>query len=350
MTCILQVIYLCGDQGEKMTNDDVKLPRLFDLDKMERKPKIKNGLTGTDILSVDQFNRGLLSYIFQRAEEMRELVKKAGTCDLLRDYILSCLFYEPSTRTSSSFIAAMERLGGEVIPITQGVQFSSVSKGESLPDTIRTLEQYSDVIVLRHPEIGSAQVAAETATIPVINAGDGAGEHPTQALLDLFTIQQELGGIDGLKVAMVGDLRFGRTIHSLTKLLMNYKVSLRFVSPDILRLPLSLMNQLIDLKMEVRETHSIAEVIEHCDVLYITRVQKERFTDITQYEEVKNMYMINLTLMKKAKKKMVVLHPLPRVGEISPEFDSDSRAAYFRQVKNGMYIRMAILAAVLGRA
>lgn len=333
-----------------MTIDDLKLPRLFDLEKMERKPGINNGLTGMDILSVDQFNREKLSYVFHRAEEMRELVEKAGTCDLLRDYILSCLFYEPSTRTSSSFIAAMERLGGEVIPITQGVQFSSVSKGESLPDTIRTLEQYSDLIVLRHPEIGSAQLAAETASIPVINAGDGAGEHPTQALLDLFTIQQELGRIDGIKVAMVGDLRFGRTIHSLTKLLMNYKVSLRFVSPDILRLPLSMMNQLIDLKMEVRETHSIAEVIEHCDVLYITRVQKERFTDITQYEEVKNMYMINPRLMKQAKQKMVVMHPLPRVGEISPEFDSDTRAAYFRQVKNGMYIRMAVLAAVLGRA
>lgn len=350
MTCKMQVIYLCGDQGENMTIDDLKLPRLFDLEKMERKPGINNGLTGMDILSVDQFNREKLSYVFHRAEEMRELVEKAGTCDLLRNYILSCLFYEPSTRTSSSFIAAMERLGGEVIPITQGVQFSSVSKGESLPDTIRTLEQYSDLIVLRHPEIGSAQLAAQTASVPVINAGDGAGEHPTQALLDLFTIQQELGRIDGIKVAMVGDLRFGRTIHSLTKLLMNYKVSLRFVSPDILRLPLSLMNQLIDIKMEVRETHSIAEVIEHCDVLYITRVQKERFTDITQYEEVKNMYMINPTLMKQAKQKMVVMHPLPRVGEISPEFDSDTRAAYFRQVKNGMYIRMAVLAAVLGRA
>jgi carbamoyl-phosphate synthase/aspartate carbamoyltransferase/dihydroorotase/carbamoyl-phosphate synthase/aspartate carbamoyltransferase len=273
-----------------------------------------------------------------------------GACDLLHGAILTCLFYEPSTRTSASFIAAMERLGGAVIPITQGVQFSSVAKGESLPDTIRTLQQYSDVIVLRHPEIGSAKLAAEAASVPVINAGDGAGEHPTQALLDLFTIQEELGQIDGLKITMVGDLRFGRTVHSLTKLLLNYDVSLRFVSPDILRLPLSITNHVIDRKVEMRETNNLAEVIEHCDVLYVTRVQKERFTDITQYEEVKNLYEITPELMKKAKEKMVVMHPLPRIGEISTDVDKDPRAAYFRQVKNGMYIRMALLAAVLGKA
>ena len=333
-----------------MTHIDDKIPRLFDFEKLEKKPTFSNGLAGKDILSVDQFDRELLSYIFGRAEEMRELVEKVGACDLLHGAILSCLFYEPSTRTSASFIAAMERLGGAVIPITQGVQFSSVAKGESLPDTIRTLEQYSDVIVMRHPEIGSAKVAAEAANIPVINAGDGAGEHPTQALLDLFTIQEELGQIDGLKIAMVGDLRFGRTIHSLTKLLLNYDVSLRFVSPDILRLPLSIANHVIDHKVEMRETSNIAEVIEHCDVLYVTRVQKERFTDMAQYEEVKNMYEINPELMKKAKAKMVVMHPLPRITEISTELEQDPRAAYFRQVKNGMYIRMALLAAVLGKA
>jgi len=166
----------------------------------------------------------------------------------------------------------------------------------------------------------------------------------------LFTIQEELGQIDGLKITMVGDLRFGRTVHSLTKLLLNYDVSLRFVSPDILRLPLSITNHVIDRKVEMRETNNLAEVIEHCDVLYVTRVQKERFTDITQYEEVKNLYEITPELMKKAKEKMVVMHPLPRIGEISTDVDKDPRAAYFRQVKNGMYIRMALLAAVLGKA
>jgi aspartate carbamoyltransferase catalytic subunit len=330
----------------KLTN----IPKLFNLEKVAKQPVIANGLFGKDILSVDQFNRELQAYVFYRADEMRELVEKVGACDLLHGMILSCLFYEPSTRTSSSFIAAMERLGGAVIPITQGVQFSSVSKGESLPDTIKTLQQYSDVIVLRHPEIGSAKVAAEAANVPIINAGDGAGEHPTQALLDLFTIKEELGGIDGLKIAMVGDLRFGRTIHSLTKLLLNYEVSLRFISPDILRLPMSLMNQVIDKKIDVRETHDVAEAIETADVLYVTRVQKERFTDMAQYEELKDLYVITPEIMKNAKKKMIVLHPLPRVGEICETLDPDPRAAYFRQVKNGMYIRMAILAAVLGKA
>lgn len=326
------------------------LTPLFDFGRMKRSESIRNGLTGKDILGVDQFDRDALKYIFQRTFEMREMVEKIGACDLLVGKILSCLFYEPSTRTSASFIAAMERLGGAVIPITQGVQFSSVSKGESLPDTIRTLEQYSDVIVLRHPEIGSAKVAAEAASVPVLNAGDGAGEHPTQALLDLFTIEEELGRIDGLRIGMVGDLRFGRTIHSLTKLLLNYDVQLRFVSPDILRLPMSIMNQVIDRGIEVRETNDITDVIGNVDVLYVTRVQKERFTDMAQYDDLKNMYEITPEVMKNAKNEMIVMHPLPRVGEISPEIDSDPRAAYFRQVRNGMYIRMALLAAVLGKA
>ena len=216
---------------------------LFDLDELAKnqngngtKPN-GNGLAGQDILTVSQFDTIQLERIFERAREMREMVRRIGGADLLKGRVLACLFYEPSTRTSASFISAMERLGGSVIPITQGVQFSSVSKGESLPDTIRTLEQYSDVIVLRHPELGSAQVAADYASVPIINAGDGPGEHPTQALLDLFTIQDELGRINGLKIAMVGDLRYGRTVHSLTKLLLHYDVTLRFVSPEILRMP-----------------------------------------------------------------------------------------------------------------
>jgi aspartate carbamoyltransferase catalytic subunit len=307
-------------------------------------------LSGQDILSVSQFHKPQLNYIFERAREMRAMVKQVGGVELLKGRVLTCLFFEPSTRTSASFIAAMERLGGSVIPITQGVQFSSVSKGESLPDTIRTLEQYSDVIVLRHPEIGSAQVAADYAEAPIINAGDGPGEHPTQALLDLFTIQDELGRTDGLKIAMVGDLRNGRTVHSLTKLLLHYDVTLRFVSPEILRMPLTIMNEVLDAGKDVRETHDVAEVIQNADVLYVTRVQKERFSDLAQYEEVKNHYEITPELMEQAKEKMVVMHPLPRVGEIHYAIDKDPRAAYFRQVQNGMYIRMALLAAVLGKA
>ena len=326
------------------------LSPLFNFDELPTRTLIGNGLTGQDIISVDQFNREKLKYVFARAHEMREMVERFGSVDLLHGHVLTCLFYEPSTRTSASFIAAMDRLGGRVIPITQGVQFSSVSKGETLADTIRTLEQYSDVIVMRHPDIGSAQVAADYADIPVINAGDGAGEHPSQALLDLFTVREELGQIDGLKIAMVGDLRYGRTVHSLTRLLAQYNVSLRFVSPEILRLPLTIMNKVIDAGIDVRETHDVADVIENADVLYVTRVQKERFTDLAQYEEVKNHYVITPELMEKAKEKMVIMHPLPRVGEIHYTVDEDPRAAYFRQVKNGMYIRMALLAAVLGKA
>lgn len=310
---------------------------------------ISNDLEGHDILSVSQFGPDRLEYLFELAREMRQIVEIQGGTNLLTGRVLACLFYEPSTRTSSSFISAMERLGGSTIPITQGVQFSSVSKGETLPDTIRTLQQYSDVIVLRHPEIGSAKVAADYASIPVINAGDGPGEHPTQALLDLFTIREELGQINGLKIAMVGDLRNGRTVHSLTKLLLHYDVSLRFVSPEILRLPLKIMNQVIDSKMNVRETHDVADVIKNADVLYVTRVQKERFSDLAQYESVKDHYEITPELMAQAKEKMVVMHPLPRVGEIHYAVDEDPRAAYFRQVRNGMFIRMALLAAVLGK-
>jgi len=309
----------------------------------------ENGFFGQDILSVAQFNRQRLTYIFRVAEEMRSMVERFGSADLLQGKILANLFYEPSTRTSSSFIAAMERLGGKVIPI-HGVQYSSVSKGESLPDTVRTLEAYADVIVLRHPEVGSAALAAHYAKKPVINAGDGVGEHPTQALLDLFTIKEELGQIDYLHIAMVGDLKYGRTVHSLTKLLKLYDVTLDFVSPSMLRIPAEIRAELERADIPHRELENIHDVIEEVDILYVTRVQKERFSDLATYESVKDYYIVDPELMAKAKEKMAVMHPLPRVGEISYAVDDDPRAAYFRQMRNGMYIRMALLAAVLGKA
>jgi len=317
--------------------------------KQNRAPKLDKGFARQDILSVSQFSRENLEHIFRVAEEMRAVVKSRGSTDTLKGSVLACLFYEPSTRTSSSFIAAMSRLGGTVIPITQGVQFSSISKGESLPDTIRTLESYADVIVIRHPEMGSAQMAADYARKPIINGGDGIGEHPTQALLDMFTIKEELGRIDGLNIGMVGDLRYGRTVHSLARLLCLYDVRFNFVSPEILRLPLDVMNDIRDHGLDVTETYDVADIISDVDVLYVTRVQKERFADLGQYEEVKDLYMITPEVMGHAKKKMVVMHPLPRVGEISYHVDDDPRAAYFRQMENGMYIRMALLAAVLGK-
>lgn len=303
---------------------------------------------GRDILSVRQFSRSDLEYIFAVAHEMRIMVERVGTFDLLKGKILANLFYEPSTRTSSSFTSAMERLGGSVIPINE-VRYSSVSKGESLPDTVRTLECYADVIVLRHPEVGSAALAAEYARKPIINAGDGIGEHPTQALLDLFTIQEELGQIDGLTVTMLGDLRYGRTVHSLARLLALYSVRLNYVSPEILRMPPEIIEELPRTLPQAEYTR-LEPVLAETDVLYVTRVQKERFEDQAVYESVKDAFVITSETMKGAKERMIVMHPLPRVGEISMEVDADPRAAYFRQMEYGLYVRMALLAMVLGKA
>ena len=304
---------------------------------------------GQDVLSVKQFNREDLEYIFAVAHEMRVMVERIGTFDLLKGKILANLFYEPSTRTSSSFTAAMERLGGSVIPINE-VKFSSVSKGESLPDTVRTLECYADVIVLRHPEVGSAALAAKYARKPVLNAGDGVGEHPTQALLDALSIKEELGHIDGLTVTMLGDLKNGRTIHSLARLLSLYKVKVNYVAPDILRTPPDLIAELNSQGVEQAEYDSLENILPETDVLYVTRVQRERFEDPRDYEKVAGAYVIDTEVMKSAKERMIVMHPLPRVTEISMDFDDDPRAAYFRQMEYGLYVRMALLAMVLGKA
>ena len=314
---------------------------------------------GKDIISVKQFSRADLEYVFGVAHEMRGMVERVGTFDLLKGKILANLFYEPSTRTSSSFTAAMERLGGSVIPINE-VKYSSVSKGESLPDTIRTLECYADVIVLRHPETGSAAIAAKAARKPIINAGDGVGEHPTQALLDTFTIFEELGPsgalrtssgqVDGMTVTMLGDLKYGRTVHSLARLLSLFKVKLNYVSPDILKMPKEVMDEVTKKGILQKEFGRLEEVLPETDVLYVTRVQKERFEDPADYEKVKNSFVVDTEIMKTAKKEMIVMHPLPRVTEISMDFDDDPRAAYFRQMEYGLYVRMALLAMVLGKA
>lgn len=305
---------------------------------------------GKDIISVKQFKREDLEYIFGVAHEMRGMVERIGTFDLLKGKILANLFYEPSTRTSSSFTAAMERLGGSVIPINE-VKYSSVTKGESLSDTIRTLECYADVIVLRHPETGSAAIAAQAARKPVINAGDGVGEHPTQALLDTFTIMEELGRLDNLTVTMLGDLKYGRTVHSLARLLSTFNgIKLNYVSPEILKMPQEVMNEVRQKKVPQAEFASLEKVLPETDVLYVTRVQKERFEDPADYEKVKGAYVIDPAAMKPAKKDMIVMHPLPRVTEISMDFDDDPRAAYFRQMECGLYVRMALLAMVLGKA
>jgi len=304
---------------------------------------------GRNVLTVRQFNQSDLHHLFSIAEEMESLVKRFGKATLLDGKILTNLFYEPSTRTSSSFQAAMLRLGGQCITIN-GVRYSSVAKGESLPDTVRTLERYCDVIVLRHPKEGSAALAARYARKPLINGGDGTGEHPTQALLDMYTIQRERGRLDGLRVAMMGDLKHGRTVHSLAQLLSLYPTEFYFVAPSPLQMPASILSELRNAGCRYTQTDTPKCIIGEVDVLYVTRVQKERFADPTAYERLKDIYVVGTELMERAADDMVLMHPLPRVYEIDPAVDKDPRAAYFRQVENGMYIRMALLAAVLGQA
>lgn len=308
---------------------------------------------GKSVVSVRQFSKDDLAYVFGVAREMREMVTRIGSFDLLKGKILTNLFYEPSTRTASSFMAAMQRLGGTVIPINE-VRYSSVSKGESLTDTIRTLEAYSDCIVLRHSQVGAAAEAAGVASKPIINAGDGIGEHPTQALLDMFTIVMELGqqtgSVDGLTITLLGDLRHGRTVHSLARLASLYDVRLNLVAPEALRMPREILDELDAAKIRYAVSDTLEPVIGETDVLYVTRVQKERFEDEAAYEKLKHAFIIGPDTLRAAKDHMVVMHPFPRVGEILREVDADPRAAYFRQMENGMYVRMALLAMVLGKA
>jgi aspartate carbamoyltransferase len=315
---------------------------------MKSNQGMTGGFAGQDILSVKQFSRKDLETIFALAEEMAQLVRRDGGSDLLKGKLLATLFYEPSTRTSSSFMAAMQRLGGSVIPIHE-VRSSSVAKGETLADTVRTLEAYVDAIVLRHPQTGAVAEAAHYARKPIINAGDGVGEHPTQALLDLFTIRAERGTIDGLTVTLLGDLKNGRTVHSLSRLLSLFDIRLNYVAPTLLRMPSEIVDELRGRKVEQGEHTQLDDVLGDTDVLYVTRVQKERFADPAEYEQVKDAYVITPETLSGARSKLVVMHPLPRVNEIAPELDDDPRASYFRQVEYGLYVRMALLALVLGK-
>ncbi|KAJ3284959.1 hypothetical protein HDU79_007727 [Rhizoclosmatium sp. JEL0117] len=300
------------------------------------------------VVSVSQFNRNDLHVLFGVAQELRTIVDRRGSIPLLAGKVLCSAFYEASTRTSSSFEAAMLRLGGSVVCIDQIT--SSVAKGESLSDTVRTLASYGDALVIRHPEPGSAKVAAKFSQIPVINAGDGIGEHPTQAFLDAYTIREEMGTINGLTITMVGDLKHGRTVHSLVKLVSQYDVKINLVAPASLSLPAEVKEIARKNGVKCFETTHLEEVMANTDVLYVTRIQKERFTDIAEYERVLGSYVINNKVMRTAKEHMIVMHPLPRVNEIDPEVDFDQRAAYFRQMRYGLIVRMALLLLVLGRS
>eukprot|EP00871_Galdieria_phlegrea_P003619 jgi/Galph1/4258/GphlegSOOS_G2929.1 len=310
-----------------------------------------NGLlAGSHILSVSQFTRNHLHTLFNVAYEMRQMVQRVGYYDLLKGKVLATLFYEPSTRTSSSFAAAMQRLGGSVLPIQEITRNSSVAKGESLSDTVRTISCYSDVIAIRHFQMGAAQTAAMVAGKPVINAGDGIGEHPTQALLDIFTIREELGTVNGLTISFVGDLKNGRTVHSLALLLSLYHVRIRYVSPEGLRMPEDVLEKIASKGIDQREYRDLNDILAETDVLYVTRIQKERLTSVEEYEKWKGCYVITPKVLTRAKEQMIVMHPLPRIDEISPQVDQDPRAVYFRQMEYGMFVRMALLAMVLGKA
>lgn len=298
------------------------------------------------VLSVTQYTRSDLHLLFTVAQEMRLGVQREGVLDILRGRVLCTMFYEPSTRTSASFDAAMQRLGGRTVSIA--TSHSSVQKGESLQDSLRTLACYGDAIVLRHPEETSVTVARKFSPVPVINGGNGSKEHPTQAFLDLFTIREELGTVQGLTITFLGDLLYGRPVHSLVYLLRHYQVRVQLVSPKALALPASVREQLVSSGQLLCESEELTpEIIGRSDVLYCTRVQKERFSSSEEYERVKGSYMVDNSTLRNAKSNMVVIHPLPRNEEIAEEVDFDQRAAYFRQMRYGLYCRMALLALVM---
>jgi aspartate carbamoyltransferase catalytic subunit len=298
------------------------------------------------VVESQQFSRELLDDIFQRADEMRDDPHRAA--GRLQGRIMAALFYEPSTRTRLSFESAMLRLGGRTMGTDNAKEFSSAAKGETLEDTIRIVAGYADAIVLRHPEEGAARRAAAVSDVPVINAGDGKGQHPTQALLDVYTIRDELGRLDGVKVAMVGDLANGRTVRSLAYLLSRYRdVRITFVAPPQVAMGADIKQHLDERGVAWQEADALDDVLPEVDVVYQTRIQKERFEDPALYEVVRGTYLIGPAEMGRMRSDAILMHPLPRVDEISPAIDADPRAAYFRQARNGVQIRMALLDLVL---
>lgn len=295
-----------------------------------------------DLISIDDLTlEQILDYLDLAAQvEAMANVEKAV---LLPGRILATLFFEPSTRTRLSFESAMCRLGGRVIGFSEAAN-SSTAKGESFSDTIRTVEQYADIIAVRHPKEGTARLASEIAGVPILNAGDGANQHPTQTLLDLFTLRKFFGRVDGLKIALVGDLKYSRTIHSLCRALVQFdRVAMTLVSPDSLRLPGYLTKAAAGTTTTFRESASLPDAIRECDVVYMTRIQKERFPDIVEYEKVKDSYCLDAKMLEGVPAHVKVLHPLPRVNEISPDVDATPHAGYFEQARNGVIMRQALI-------
>lgn len=298
-------------------------------------------------------NKNLISINDYSREEYLEVLRVAAEFekepvqDILKGMVVATLFFEPSTRTRLSFESAVNRLGGKIIGFTDAAS-SSVTKGETLKDTILTVSNYSDLIIMRHPLEGSARYASEVATVPVINAGDGANQHPTQCMLDLYSIQKTQGTLENLTISMVGDLKYGRTVHSLIMAMSHFNPSFKFISPEELKMPDEYKLFLDSKGIKYEEHIDLGENIKDSDIVYMTRVQRERFADPLEYEKVKNVYILNKEMLNGTKENMKILHPLPRVNEINEDVDDDVKAYYFPQALNGVFTRQAIMAKILG--
>jgi aspartate carbamoyltransferase catalytic subunit len=299
---------------------------------------------GRDIVSIKDFSREEIDFVLDMTDVVEPMARKGSHA--LDGKIMATLFFEPSTRTRLSFESAMYRYGGKCIGFAEP-KAASVEKGENLADTVRVVESYADVLVIRHPLEGAARLAAEFASVPVINAGTGAEEHPTQAMLDLYTIRKELGKIDGLNVALAGDLRYGRTVHSLAYALSLYDINLYLVSPSILKMKKEVLEEVSN-RIKVQELEDLSKVIPQVDVIYMTRIQKERFGSLEDYEKVRGSYRLTAEDLAPAKSSMIVMHPLPRVDEIANSVDNTPHSKYFKQVWYGLLVRMSLIGLVLG--
>lgn len=295
------------------------------------------------LISIQDFSKEEILHVLDVAKEF----EKNRSQDFLSGKVIACLFFEPSTRTRLSFEAAINRLGARVIGFPDA-RNTSQSKGETLEDTIKIVSNYADMIVMRHPMEGAAAVAASVSPVPIVNAGDGANQHPTQTLLDMYTILQTQGKLDGLDINMVGDLKYGRTVHSLTQAMSHFSPHFTFTAPEELRMPKKYLEKLSELGIDFKETESLEEGLNACDILYMTRVQQERFPSKEDYDKVKDVYELTASMLGGVRKNMKILHPLPRITEIATDVDDTPYAYYFQQAQNGMFVRMAVISYLLG--
>ncbi|MCR5244221.1 MAG: aspartate carbamoyltransferase [Bacteroidales bacterium] len=295
------------------------------------------------LISIQDFSKEEILHVLDVAKEF----EKNRSQDFLSGKVIACLFFEPSTRTRLSFEAAINRLGARVIGFPDA-RNTSQSKGETLEDTIKIVSNYVDMIVMRHPMEGAAAVAASVSPVPIVNAGDGANQHPTQTLLDMYTILQTQGRLDGLDINMVGDLKYGRTVHSLTQAMSHFSPHFTFTAPEELRMPKKYLEKLSELGIDYKETESLEEGLNACDILYMTRVQQERFPSKEDYDKVKDVYELTASMLGGVRKNMKILHPLPRITEIATDVDDTPYAYYFQQAQNGMFVRMAVISYLLG--